>query len=398
MPTTMQLAKSLGVSIEDIHDQFDILETDGAIKVIHMLSAVNNDTASITGVGKKILEQAQSGWESESFKSIPTGTDEALELFEQVTSALCTSYDLLACLRKCLHGIRIVGWDEVWIIHELNGYPKDQIPPWRKVSGFLTWVGEGLADNVSLTAATTVKSMNGIKDMPTRIDIYNPITELIANQEIGFTWGTGKTKVVKPIREFITVHEIKKVDPSAIKRILDLIANKLFNYASKAVVTLKFGQVVASVFNKYQLSVESGFTRLGIENDLKTAYQNLMQDNPASWQAAVMACRNIMHKLSEVLWQSSEKTHPYLEAKDGSPMVVDRDKIRNRIRAYLHEKGVKNDDLLMNMIDALYSMASAGKQPISYEHAQSVIIYTYIFLGEMVRLTDMLPVTEVLRK
>ena len=51
--------------------------------------------------------------------------------------------------------------------------------------------------------------------------------------------------------------------------------------------------------------------------------------------------------------------------------------------------------MIMNMIDPLYAMASSGKSPVSYEYAQSVMVYIYIFLGEMIRLTDMKPLREL---
>ena len=46
-------------------------------------------------------------------------------------------------------------------------------------------------------------------------------------------------------------------------------------------------------------------------------------------------------------------------------------------------------------IDPLYSMACAGKTVVPHQYAESVLIYTYIFLGEMIRLTDMKPVIEI---
>jgi len=102
-----------------------------------------------------------------------------------------------------------------------------------------------------------------------------------------------------------------------------------------------------------------------------------------------------MYKLSETLWQSPDKSYPYIKANNGSAMRVTRNEPRNRIRAYLHEKGVTADDMLRRMIDPLFSMASAGKRPVSYEHAQSVLILTYIFVAEMIRLTNMIPVVKV---
>lgn len=123
--------------------------------------------------------------------------------------------------------------------------------------------------------------------------------------------------------------------------------------------------------------------------------QNLLVDNDSSWQIAVLACRNILQRLFDTLWQSTDKEYPYLKDDNGAAIKVHKDNVRNRIRAYLHQKGLKDEDMLRRMIDPLYSMGSSGKRPVSYEHAQSVLIHTYIFLGEIIRLTDMQPVTKV---
>lgn len=395
LPEAWQLAESLGVSLHDILDQFDILEVGGAVDVARV-GGDRGTTALITGVGKRMVEEAQQS-QNHSFvhPSSSEDTSKALELFEQVASDLCTSFDLVACFRRCLLAVRFLGWDEDWIGKELNGYAVSQIPPWREAVGSLEWVGEGLGENVELVARSSVQSMPELQSMRITVGLWHPVAELVAHQEHGFVFGTGNEKRVRPINKWIKVHEIQSAGSVSVKTVLNHIAEKLFDYVSKAVTSLRFGQVVASAFHKYQASVDPALAHLGIETHIKTVYQNLVQDNPASWQAAVMACRNIMHKLSEALWQSPDNSYSYLPAQDGSPMNVTRDKVRNRIRAYLHQKGLKRDDMLMNIIDPLYSMTSAGKHPISYEHAQSALIHTYIFLGEMIRLTDMQPITEM---
>lgn len=353
-------------------------------------------TALTTGVSKRMVEESQQNQDHPLAQaSSSEATSKALGLLEQVASNLCTSFDLVASFRSCLLAVRFLGWDEDWMGKEMNGYPVSQIPPWREAVGSLKWVAETLGENVALEAGSNVRSMPEIQSIPITVGLWHPVAELVAYQKHGFVFGTGNEKMVKPIDKWIKVHEVQSVGSASVKTVLDHIAEKLFDYVSKAVATLRFGQVVASVFHKYQDSVDRVLADMGIENDIKAATQNLFQDNPASWQTACMACRNIMHKLSETLWQSPDNSYLYVLAKNGAPMGVTHDKQRNRIRAFLHQKGVKSDHMLMQMIDPLYSMASAAKNPISYKHAQSVVIHTYIFLGEMIRLTDMQPITEV---
>ena len=44
---------------------------------------------------------------------------------------------------------------------------------------------------------------------------------------------------------------------------------------------------------------------------------------------------------------------------------------------------------------ALSRVCSASKHPVSYEPAESVLILTYVFIGEMIRLPDTQPVTKL---
>ena len=60
------------------------------------------------------------------------------------------------------------------------------------------------------------------------------------------------------------------------------LSEHLFDFVSKTVVSLKFGNAVGEVFRRYQQETDQKLADLGVENHLKTAYQNLSQDNPAS--------------------------------------------------------------------------------------------------------------------
>lgn len=364
MPEARQLAKSFGVNIQNILDQFDILDTEGAVKVYRGMGDGEGASAMITGLGKKMVEEAQQLSRSKSTTEtrLSDNTRRAAQLLEELASDLCAVTfkvsNLVAYLRKYLTVIRLLGWNDEWIVKELNGYSYGEgATPWR------------LVDNVWY--------------------LPQPIADLVSGLRQGSSlpaWETIKST---------TGYSEHKVSTSSVKTVLDRVSERLFDDVSRALVSVRFGQAAASVFAKYQDSVSPVLARLGIDDYLEVAYQNLLQDNEASWQNAVMACRNIMYKLSETLWQSPDKSYPYLKAEDGSEKDVTREKVRNRLEAYLHQKGLKRDEMLMRMIAPLFSMASAGKRPVSYEHAQSVLILTYVFVGEMTRLTDMQPVTNL---
>ena len=259
-----------------------------------------------------------------------------------------------------------------WITLELNGYPDDEDPPWRHVSVQVDW-------RLRRGGPTVAQSSQ-------EVCVRTSVGELYAFRSDGCELSLGRQG---PTYEGERLAGFAKIGSESIEQVLQKISSKLFDQVSKHVTTLKFGEVVESVFREYQASVSQAMSKLGIEDYLKNAYENLLGKDEASCQSSALACRNVLYALSEKLYRTTGDTYPYL--KEG--IKVTHDKPRNRIKAYLHQKGMKSDSLLMVMVDPLYGKASAGKGPISYEDAQSVLINTYIFLGELARCTDMEPVT-----
>ena len=64
----------------------------------------------------------------------------------------------------------------------------------------------------------------------------------------------------------------------------------------------------------------------------------------------------------------------------------------------MREKGLKKKDIPVAVLEPLYSQGSAGKEikcSYSYEDARSTLIVTYLFVAELIRRTDMQPVTDI---
>lgn len=123
----------------------------------------------------------------------------------------------------------------------------------------------------------------------------------------------------------------------------------------------------------------------------KRHIENLKGGDEASWRAAALACRNVLQDLSAKLWRVVCDNYDL----GGELMSVKSDRVRNRLRAYMHVKGLNRDDTPVAVLDSVYAQASAAKIKCSYEDARSVLIVTYLFLAELIRQTDMKPVTEI---
>jgi hypothetical protein len=329
-------------------------------------------------------------------KRSPTRTDptnQALALLEEIIANLESKpYDtrnLLPQLRKYFRAVSLAGWDDGWIKKELNGYDDDDgVPKYR--------VPTCHADRIDASKGTKVDGV------VTRFCLRRRVSDLLTHNNEGFKENDFERQKIKTLgpndyypTEY-TVYKVFTVTPDVCTQVLVGISDSLYQEAVKHWISNKFGQIAESVFHEYQAAVDSAIANLGLGGHLKSAYENLLRRDKVSWQTAAMACRNIIHELSNKLWQVEDEYYPYLPGENGKPPLrVTRERYAARVRAYLHQNGLKRGHMLMDMLDPLYSMGSAGKESITYEHAQSVLIHTYIFLGETVRHTGMKPLEKV---
>jgi len=300
---------------------------------------------------------------------------EALELLRKVADDLARGGDVLSCLRNYRRGQRVLGRDEGWVAMELDRYPMTETPSWRIIRTKVYWQGK---DSYS--------SMEAIANVCIRL----PVGELYAIHDKG-GW-VENCDLVKTSKDGV-VSVSTKLSHTSIEVILQRISEKLFDLVSNDVVSLEFGGTAESVFSEYQEAVSQAMSKLGIEDNVQNAYENLQGGNKASWRISALACRNILGDLGKKLYQAPEKVYPYI----GKPMPVGLKNEMNRIRAYLHQNNIGADSLLAQMLQPLYEEACRGKSDINYEEAQSIVINTYVFVGELARRTNMQPVTELRR-
>lgn len=323
----------------------------------------------------------------------PDATAESIMLLDQLASELSsTTFEvskLEPLLRKYKHAVRLLGLDEGWVSRELDGYPKDEdVPSHRVVRGQFCFVSSKYESILSQKRSA-------------RIPLHLPVGGMLSldlsseKKEYHFYLGEPRKATISGTI-YNEAQGVGLASTIQIRGVLHKISELLFDRISKDLITLKFGKVVESIFKQYQRSVDKVVTELGVGDYLQTAYQGLARDDEASWQSAALACRTMIKRLADTLWQDPGEYYPYMKNKDGSGLMrVTNNEPRNRLRAYLQQKEVKGDSMLAAMLDPLYAMASAGKAPITYEHTQRVVIHTYIFVGELVTQTDMQPVMEV---
>jgi len=282
-------------------------------------------------------------------------------------------------MRTYLLSLRLLGIDDEWPTKELKGYDRiADVPRYRAV----------YCDTIYYHAASDDK----LETTREEFKIDDGLYYMVNNLEDG--WNYGKLNALKR-RIGGSIVEVKKsiyVRQWEISCILENITEELFDKASKTLVTARFGSAIDTIFRDYQRGVNDMLSNLKVQDHLDTAYRNLKGGTEASWRAAALACRNVLLDISERLWRANEPTYDGILSPDSKPMSVKSDKPRNRLRAYMHVKGLHSDDVPVVLLDAVYAQASAAKGEFSYEDARSVLIVTYLFLAELMRQTDMQPV------
>jgi hypothetical protein len=164
---------------------------------------------------------------------------------------------------------------------------------------------------------------------------------------------------------------------------------------------------IVTVFDNYRSRVDAALNALGLGPALAAIYDNLSSENPASWGLAVLGCRNVLYALAEKLLQVPDQIYPHLPDKTGKQLMsLAKDKQKNRFLAYLHQLGHWNgnelvkahleylDSLLRNLMNELSDKGKRSSLP-TYADASACVLNTYLFLGELERLTSFVIITEI---
>ena len=163
-------------------------------------------------------------------------------------------------------------------------------------------------------------------------------------------------------------------------------------------------EAITTLLDGYRARVDAALRAIGLEANLSAVYDNLSSDNPANWSLAAFGCRQVLYELADRLLQVPDKEYPHLKDKDHKPISLAKDREKNRLQAYLHQLGFWRDkelvkahfDYLDSLMRKLIDEASAtGKRNATYDEAVACVLNTYLFLGELERLTKFEIVTDI---
>jgi hypothetical protein len=285
---------------------------------------------------------------------------------------------LPSLMKTYLLALRLLGADDKWVSAELKGYSRmGEVPGYRYHNCKVTY--------------TTEESGAVIGEEHSEMCGFDQsVGFMVDHRTTGWEF-TRKGGDKDFVGRVVATKRRATAEQWYIDNALEKIAEELFDRATKTLVTARFGAVIDTIFRDYQRAVGNALSNLGIEDHLETAYRNMKGGDESKWRAGALVCRNVLHDLATKLWCVQGRDYNF---GDGRGLV----KLNNppiRLRAYMREKGLDKQDIPVALLGPVYSEGSAAKIRCSYEDARSVLIMTYLFVAELIRKTDMEPVTEI---
>lgn len=392
-----EIASAIGVEDRLVEGHLDVLAEEGHVELIKTFGGY---AARITSRAliyhDRSIRQTLKGRQTTEVRD---RQKEAMSFLEEAFKGLSREdyhhkQDLQAALMKVQHADRLLNWTrqlEV-VAGELMGYSSDrELPMWRQVQKTVYY------ERVS-TFQPIPPSLTQHEE---RLPVYDSISSIIDALEAGGFRTENPVQFSSENRVW-TVKEITVIEAWKLDRLLNAVRQGFFSFCSDSLNQLRFGEQVDSVFERYRQAVEGKLGQLGVAGHLEAAIQNLNRQSPESWQTAALGCRNLLSDLANKLWQAPDSAYPYLNnipLRGGAT-----DLVKNKLRAWLHQKGLRRSDNLFierqlirlaDCVNDLYKLDSKGKQSITYEDALSCVMNTYVLLGEMALRTDLQPVTRI---
>ncbi|MCH8814506.1 MAG: hypothetical protein IH957_05315 [Chloroflexi bacterium] len=331
-----------------------------------------------------------------------TTSAEAQEVLDGLIQRLATGgADLPSALRDSLHACNLMGWLDAaeWIRKEIKGYDATSpVPPYRVVGAYVTWrpyamddiieqvvVGRRQPEQRDLTSWTLLPGIE-------RIVEYAQKGVIVREEADEERWFDVSKKMTKG-------RSVTMVEAPQAKRCLDRLQNELFDWASKASVALRTGDLTADLWSEYRRRVDEALGQLGLAPHLEAIVTGMTSENPQDWRQAMYGVRDVLHDVAKYLWRDGRDTYEYLKNDKGKPFRVTESDYVNRLCCYLHQKGVTGTDGAylrseVSRLHALNGLASKAHDEVTLEEARAGAVALYTVLGIFTIHTDMIPIEK----
>lgn len=174
------------------------------------------------------------------------------------------------------------------------------------------------------------------------------------------------------------------------------LKSALHNYATDIYLAIELGDVAEEIFEQARGDVDS-FVRIHCPKaaeQLVAINERLHEDLPESRAAALTSCRRLLMTVADSLFPPQDQSWT---DSNGKTRKVGSEEYKNRLLVYVEQK-ISSDssfsiivseiEHLAARLDAVYEKVCKGVHAdVSKEEARLAVIHTYLFLGEIARLS-----------
>lgn len=324
-------------------------------------------------------------------------------------------------LRRCLHAALLVG-DHTAQEHfsmEINGYPQGQeeVPQYRIVSGNIRWNSPHVRDfnpGIDIPAATKEREFGFVAARP--IESRAGIDSLTELSTTGYMRpAPGLSTDTVRIQSGLGIggrqqYSDRTVDPwehypaQRFSLIVSSIREDAYNWALTTMIRIKYENRISSLWESYRAEVDGKLAELNLTNHLEALDRQLGSSNEQEWRSALYSCRNMLRDVADYLWRDPNPT-VQLPGRNGKmvDVAVDKAKYITRLNAYLFYKLGSTDEirltrteaeLLGELVGRVNTVDNNAHETTDKGLAESAALHTYMVIADLIRLTDMEPITD----
>lgn len=177
---------------------------------------------------------------------------------------------------------------------------------------------------------------------------------------------------------------------ASLGQVLSAVDAQIYQFAAKTYAELKFSELQATLFEQSRAAVDSRLS--GMTGDALKAIDSVAErlgtDDPTAVSQAMTTCRQLIDAVADHVFPARDE--PY-DVGGGRLLEVKADKVKNRLNAYVHERGVSGGRAarIGNNLNHVYDRVSASVHKtdvVSGHEARYLFLSTYMVLGEVLTL------------
>ncbi|WP_423394993.1 hypothetical protein [Burkholderia sp. LMG 21824] len=178
----------------------------------------------------------------------------------------------------------------------------------------------------------------------------------------------------------------------------------IHNYVSKKNLELKFSSIAGDAFSRIRelVDAEIGETVPTAVQKFSAIYDNLESDNPEDWSNAVHGCRRVLQDLADALFPATDTPRVVSSGGKSREIKLGPDNYINRLSCFADDRSNSERataiigshlGFLGERLDSLFKAAQKGSHAVisSREEADRCVVYTYMAVGDILKLSKLPP-------